>query len=78
MFNMNEPLGAKAPPLVGGGGARKGGGVGIPRAHDRYIVNAAFTLYYHKEKPKIKIKIKKTPKKAPQKAILTFKDKVSM
>ena len=30
----NEPLGAEAPPLVGGGGPRKGGGVGTPRVHD--------------------------------------------
>ena len=29
--------------------SRKGGGVGIPRAHDRYIVNT-FTLYYHGNK----------------------------
>ena len=29
----NEPLGAEAPPLVGGG-PRKGGGVGTPRVHD--------------------------------------------
>ena len=40
----NEPLGAEAPPLVEGGGACKGGGVGIPRAHDRYIVKHIYTV----------------------------------
>ena len=30
----DEPLGAEAPPLVGGGGARREGGVGIPWVHD--------------------------------------------
>ena len=43
--NHNEPLGALAPPLVGGGGPHRGGGVGMPRAHDRYIINTSFTLY---------------------------------
>jgi hypothetical protein len=46
----NEPLGAEAPPLVGGGGPHMGGVVGIPRAHDRYIVNTSFTLHYHEIK----------------------------
>jgi len=38
-------------PTVGGRRrARRGGGVGIPRAHDRYIVNTSFTLHYHEIK----------------------------
>ena len=47
----NEPLGAEAPPLVEGGGPTVGG-VGIPLAHDQYIVNTAFTMYYHGTKNK--------------------------
>ena len=39
------------------GGACGGGGVGIPWAHDRYIVNTTFTImYYHGNKNMSSIK----------------------
>ena len=42
MGSYNEPLGAEAPPLVGGGGARRRGGVAILWVH-----NITFIQHLH-------------------------------